>query len=58
MGTLTVSLRRWDKGLCASDLTTRDGCNRSDAHLLIYPILSRNPMGFDNLILSHKGQQS
>jgi hypothetical protein len=58
MGTITASPRRWDKGLYASDLTTRDGCNRSDAHLLIFPILSRNPMGFDNLILLHKRQQS
>ena len=58
MGTITASPRCWDKGLYASDLTTRDGCNRSDAHLLIFPILSRNLMGFDNLILSHKRQQS
>ena len=25
MGTITASPRRWDKGLYASDLTTRDG---------------------------------
>jgi hypothetical protein len=37
MGTTTASPRRWDKGLYASDLTTRDGCNRSDAHLLFFP---------------------
>jgi hypothetical protein len=47
MGTITVALRRWDKDLYASDLTTRDGINSSDDHLSIFPILSRNPMSFD-----------
>ena len=37
MGTITVTLRRWDKDLHASGLTTRDGFNRSDAHLSIFP---------------------
>jgi hypothetical protein len=44
MGTTTVTLRRWDMVLRASDLTTRDGFNWSDAHLSIFPILSRNPV--------------
>jgi hypothetical protein len=51
-----VSLRRWDKDLYASDPTTRDGFDWSDAHLLILPILSRNPMGFDDCQLSHERQ--
>ena len=37
MGTITVTLRLWDKDLHASDLTTRDGFNRSEAHLSIFP---------------------
>ena len=40
-----MSLRRWDKDLYASDATTRDCFDWSDANLLILPILSRNPMG-------------
>jgi hypothetical protein len=57
MGTITVTPRRWDRNLYASDLTTLDGFNWSDAHLLVLPILSRNPMGFDNRQLSHKRRQ-
>jgi hypothetical protein len=37
MGTITVTLRHWDKGLYWSD-----------DHLSIFPILSRNLMGFDD----------
>jgi hypothetical protein len=37
MGTITVTLRLWDKDLHAPDLTTRDGFNRSEAHLSIFP---------------------
>ena len=56
IGTIKVSLCRWDKDLYASDPTTRDGFDWSDAHLLILPILSRNPMGFDDCQLSHERQ--
>ena len=37
VGTPTVTLRRWDKDLCASDVTIRDGFSRSDAHLRFIP---------------------
>jgi hypothetical protein len=48
MGTITVTLRLWDKDLRVSGLTTRDGFNWSDAHFSIFPILSRTLMGFDD----------
>src|SRR5918993_344044 len=37
VGTTTVTLRRWDKDLCASDVTIRDAFSRSDAHLRFFP---------------------
>jgi hypothetical protein len=58
MGTTTVTLRRWDMVLRASDLTTRDGFNWSDAHLSIFPILSRNPVDSDCPRLSHRRQHN
>ena len=39
------------------DPTTVDGFNGPDAHLMFFPILSRNPGGFDNCKLSHKRQR-
>ena len=41
-----------------SDLTTPCSVKWPDAHLLIFPILSRNPMGFDTCKLLHKQQQN
>ena len=38
------------------DPTAVDGFNGPDAHLMFFPILSRNPGGFDNCKLSHKRQ--
>src|SRR5918997_7123329 len=37
LGTTTVTLRRWDKDLCASDVTIRDAFSRLDAHLRFSP---------------------
>jgi hypothetical protein len=37
MGTITMTLRLWDKDLHVSYLTSRDGFNWSDAHLSIFP---------------------
>src|SRR5918999_4837076 len=42
MGTVTVTLCHWDRVLHASSLTTRDGFNRSDAHLSIFPFSAGN----------------
>jgi hypothetical protein len=36
---------------------TAGGFDRPNAQLLIFPILSRNPVDFDSPLLSHKRQQ-
>src|SRR5215203_4009465 len=46
MDTTTVTLRRRDMDLHASDLTIRDGFNRSDAHLSILSHSQPEPDGF------------
>src|SRR5919109_3658145 len=56
--TVMVPLRCRDKHLYRSDLTTLDSVNWPDAHLLTFPILSRNPMDFDTCKLLQKHQRN
>jgi hypothetical protein len=50
-----MSLLPYDKDLYTIySMTTIDYFNRSNAHLLPYPLLSRDLVNFDNITLIHK----
>ena len=54
MGCHYGPLRPYDKDLYTIYSMTIDDFNRPNAHLLPYPLLSRDPVDFDNILLSHK----
>jgi hypothetical protein len=53
-----VPLGRQSKDLLTSYLMTFDALSRPGFHLSNVPILSRDPLNSDKLVLSHKRQQN